>query len=199
MSIFTRHWELKLLALAFSAGLWVFVMTSEKTNLVVFLPLELDPVPAGLVVTDKRPESVEVQLHGLRSALSRVSPESLRVRVSLAGARPGDLVVSLGPEQIVVPPGVRVLRVTPAVLRVALAAGGGWAPPPPRRHPRRGQRGAADDRAGLPPRAPARGDPSRASWCRQGPPRRGARYAAVGAHARGGARLGSPVGRGRCL
>jgi hypothetical protein len=41
--------------------------------------------------------------------------------VSLAGARPGDLVVSLGPEQIVVPPGVRVLRVTPAVLRVALA------------------------------------------------------------------------------
>jgi hypothetical protein len=120
MSIFTRHWELKLLALAFSAGLWVFVMTSEKTNLVVFLPLELDPVPAGLVVTGKRPESVEVQLHGLRSALSRVSPESLRVRVSLAGARPGDLVVSLGPEQIVVPPGVRVLRVTPAVLRVAL-------------------------------------------------------------------------------
>jgi len=121
MSIFTRHWELKLLALAFSAGLWVFVMTSEKTNLVVFLPLELDPVPAGLVVTGKRPESVEVQLHGLRSALTRVSPESLRVRVSLAGARPGDLVVSLGPEQIVVPPGVRVLRVTPAVLRVALA------------------------------------------------------------------------------
>ena len=121
MSILTRHWELKLLALAFSAGLWVFVMTSEKTNLVVFLPLELDPVPAGLVVTGKRPESVEVQLHGLRSALSRVSPESLRVRVSLAGARPGDLVVSLGPEQIVVPPGVRVLRVTPAVLRVALA------------------------------------------------------------------------------
>ena len=121
MSIVTRHWELKLLALAFSAGLWVFVMTSEKTNLVVFLPLELDPVPAGLVVTGKSPESVEVQLHGLRSALTRVSPESLRLRVSLAGARPGDLVVSLGPEQIVVPPGVRVLRVTPAVLRVALA------------------------------------------------------------------------------
>jgi hypothetical protein len=121
MSILTRHWELKLLALAFSAALWVFVTTSEKTNLVVFLPLDLDPVPAGLVVTGKRPESVEVQLHGLRSALSRVSPESLRLRVSLAGARPGDLVVSLGPEQIVVPPGVRVLRVTPAVLRVALA------------------------------------------------------------------------------
>lgn len=119
--IITRHWELKLLALAFSAGLWVFVMTSEKTNVVVSLPLELHSVPAGLVVKGEKPESVEVQLHGLRVSLSRVSPESLRVRVSLAGARPGDLVLRLGPEQIVVPPGVSVLRVTPAVVRVALA------------------------------------------------------------------------------
>jgi len=119
--LLTRHWELKLLALAFSAGLWVFVMTSEKTNVVLTLPLELNSVPPGLVVKGERPESVEVQLHGLRAALSRMSPESLRVRVSLAGAQPGDLVVSLGPEQIVVPPGVSVLRVTPAVLRVALA------------------------------------------------------------------------------
>ena len=117
----TRHWELKLLALAFSAGLWVFVMTSEKTNVVVSLPLDLDSVPPGLVVTGERPNSVEVQLHGLRDALSRVSPESLRVRVSLAGAQVGVLAVSLGPEQIVVPPGVRVLRVNPAVVRVALA------------------------------------------------------------------------------
>lgn len=117
----TRHWELKLLALTFSAGLWVFVMTSEKTNVVLNLPLELDSVPPGLVVKGERPEIVEVQLHGLRVALSRMSAESLRVRVSLAGARPGDLAVSLGPEQIVVPPGVSVLRVTPAVVRVALA------------------------------------------------------------------------------
>lgn len=117
----SRHWELKLLALAFSAGLWVFVMTSEKTNLTVSLPLDLESVPGGLVVAGERPESVEVQLHGLRSALSRVSPDSLRVRVSLAGAGPGDVVLHVGPEQIIVPPGVSVLRVHPSVVRVALA------------------------------------------------------------------------------
>jgi len=121
IGLIVRHWELKLLALAFSAGLWVFVMTSEKTNVVLSLPLELGPVPQGLVVTSESPESVEVQLHGLRSALSLLSPESLRVRVNLTGARPGDLVVSLGPDQIVVPPGVSVLRVNPDVVHVALA------------------------------------------------------------------------------
>ena len=40
--------------------------------------------------------------------------------MSLAGARPGDFVISLGPEQIVVPPGVSVLRVNPGVVRVML-------------------------------------------------------------------------------
>ena len=117
----TRHWEIKLLALIFSAGLWVFVMTSERTNAVLSLPLELDSLPPGLVVKGEKPDTVEVQLHGMRTALSRVSPESLRVRVSLAGARPGDFVVSLGPEQIVVPPGVSVLRVNPGVVRLVLA------------------------------------------------------------------------------
>src|SRR5229473_7598761 len=86
LAILTRHWELKLLALVFSTALWLFVMTSEKTNAVLPLSIELHSLPAGLVVTGEQPETVEVQVHGLRSALARVSPESMRVRVSLAGA-----------------------------------------------------------------------------------------------------------------
>ena len=116
-----RHWELKLLALAVSSGLWVFVMTSEKTNVTLPLPVELDAVPSGIIVTSERPDTVDVQLHGLRAALSRVAPDALRVRVNLAGARPGELVVGLGPDQIVVPPGVSVLRITPSVVRIGLA------------------------------------------------------------------------------
>jgi hypothetical protein len=121
LSALTRHWELKLLALAVSAGLWVFVMSSEKTNVTLPLPIELEAVPTGLKVTSERPDTVDVQLHGLRFALSRVSPEALRVRVNLAGAKPGEVVVGLGPDQILVPPGVSVLRITPSVVRVGLA------------------------------------------------------------------------------
>ena len=76
LPLVTRHWELKLLALVFSTGLWVFVMTSEKTNVVLSLPLELDSLPPGLVVTGEKPDNVEVQLHGLKAVLSRVSAES---------------------------------------------------------------------------------------------------------------------------
>ena len=116
-----HHWELKLLALAFSAALWVFVMSSEKTNVTLPLPVELDGVPSGLMVTSERPDTVDVQLHGLRSALLRVAPDALRVRINLAGSRPGEVVVGLAPDQIMVPPGVSVVRITPSVVRVGLA------------------------------------------------------------------------------
>src|SRR5499426_1196757 len=117
----TRHWELKLLALAFSSGLWVFVMTSEKTNVTFPLPVELEGVPSGLVVTSERPDTVDVQLHGLRASLSRVAPDALRVRINLAGSRPGEGVVGLAPDLIIVPPGVSVVRITPSVVRIGLA------------------------------------------------------------------------------
>ena len=116
-----HHWELKLLALAFSAALWVFVMSSEKTNVTLPLPVELDGIPSGLTVTSERPDTVDVQLHGLRSALLRVAPDALRVRINLAGSRPGEVVVGLAPDQIMVPPGVSVVRITPSVVRIGLA------------------------------------------------------------------------------
>jgi len=121
LSALTRHWELKLLALVFSMALWLFVMTSDKTNAVLPLSIELHSLPTGLVVTGEQPETVEVQVHGLRSALARVSPESMHVRVSLAGARPGEMMLRLGPEQIIVPAGVTVLRVNPDIVRIELA------------------------------------------------------------------------------
>jgi len=121
IAVITRHWELKLFALVFSTALWLFVMTSDKTNAVLALPIELHSLPAGLMITSETPETVEVQLHGLRTALSRVSPESLRVRISLADVGPGEVALRLGPDQIVVPAGVTVLRVSPDVVRIGLA------------------------------------------------------------------------------
>lgn len=120
MRRFFRHWELKLAALVLSFALWVFVMTSEKAEVVMAAPVELDAIPQGLEVVGDRPDSVDVQLHGLRAVLARVGPEQVRAHVSLAGARPGEVVVRLVPDQISAPTGVTVLRVSPSRVRVML-------------------------------------------------------------------------------
>lgn len=122
MSALARHWELKLLALAFSMVLWAFVMTSEKSDLIVTAPLELDGIPAGLEVVGERPDSVDVQLHGLRGALSRVGSDRVKARLSLSGARPGESILRVLPEQISVPAGITVVRVNPSRVRVVLGS-----------------------------------------------------------------------------
>src|SRR5262249_11145249 len=101
-------------------------MGSKRPNVPLPLPVELDGVPSGLVVTSELPDTVDVQLHGLRSALLRVAPDALRVRINLAGSRPGEVVVGLAPDLIMVPPGVSVVRITPSVVRVGLAQDRCW-------------------------------------------------------------------------
>jgi len=122
MSVLTRHWELKLLALGVSMVLWTFVMTSEKSDLILAAPLELDNIPAGLEVKGERPDSVDVQLHGLRGALSRLGSDRVKARLNLAGAKAGEVTVRVLPEQVTVPAGITVVRVNPSRVRLLLGS-----------------------------------------------------------------------------
>lgn len=124
VSAITRHWELKLLALAFASALWLFVMTSEQSDLILSAPLEIDGLPTGLVISSEQPDSVDVQLHGRRGALARLRPDQLRARLSVAGAHPGEVTLRILPEHITAPPGITVLRVNPSRIRLVLAPGG---------------------------------------------------------------------------
>ncbi|HXJ81307.1 MAG TPA: CdaR family protein [Candidatus Methylomirabilis sp.] len=122
MSALTRHWELKLLALGFAIALWLFVMTSEKADLILSAPIEFKGVPAGLALTAERPESVDVQLHALRGNLSRLAPDQVKALVNLSGATPGEIALRVLPEQVSVPAGITVVRVNPSRIRVVLEA-----------------------------------------------------------------------------
>jgi len=122
MSVLTRHWELKLLALGVSMVLWAFVMTSEKSDLIMAAPLELDNIPAGLEVKGERPDSVDVQLHGLRGTLSRLGTDRVKARLNLAGSKAGEVTVRVLPEQVTVPAGITVVRVNPSRVRLVLGS-----------------------------------------------------------------------------
>ncbi len=117
----TAHWELKLLALLAAALLWGFVVGGEQAEIVLTVPLEFVGIPPGLELTGETPDSVGVQLRGLRVQLLRLRGEALRVQVPLANARPGETTLRLLRDDVRVPAGVQVVRITPALLRVVLA------------------------------------------------------------------------------
>ena len=119
-----RHWELKLLAVGFAIALWLFVMTSEKSDLILSAPIEFKGVPPGLTLTAERPETVDVQLHALRGNLARLAPDQIKALVSLAGATPGEIALRVLPEQVTVPAGITVVRVNPSRIHVVLETTG---------------------------------------------------------------------------
>lgn len=114
------HWQLKLLSVLFAVALWLFVVSEDKVETVFAAPIEFREIPPGLEIAGMDAETVEVRVRGLRSIVSRVRDRDLRVRVDLEGAREGETVLRLLPEQIDVPRGVEVLRITPSRLRVVL-------------------------------------------------------------------------------
>ena len=85
-------------------------------------PIEFDDMPSGLALTGERPDSVVVQLHGLRGSLARLGPDHVKARVSLSGASSGEVTLRLLPEQVAVPSGITVIRVNPSRIRVVLEA-----------------------------------------------------------------------------
>jgi hypothetical protein len=131
--ILFRHWELKLLALAFSVAIWLFVMTTERAEVILSVPVDVQGLPDGLALAGEVPESVDVQLHGLKGALSRLSGSQVHARLDLSAARPGETTVKLGPAHVQAPPGITVLRVMPSRVRVVVVAG---SPAPPQAQPR---------------------------------------------------------------
>jgi len=122
MRFLTAHWELKLLSLLAAVLLWGFVVGGEQSEMILAVPVEFRGIPPGLELTGERPDSVDVQLRGLRFQVLRLRGEALRAQVPLMGARPGEMTLQLLPEHVRVPAGVRVVRITPSRLRVVLEA-----------------------------------------------------------------------------
>jgi hypothetical protein len=122
LSWLLQHWQLKLLSVVFAVLLWAFVVSEDRHEVVLAVPLDLIDRPAGLEVVSMGVEAVVVRLEGLRGVVSRLRDDDLRAEVSLRDARPGRFVARLAPDNVRVPRGVRVVQVTPSQVNATLIA-----------------------------------------------------------------------------
>jgi len=115
-----RNLGLKLLSLAIGVLLWISVSGEATVERGLRAPLELQQFPAGLEIQGEAPSTVDVRVRGTSGALSRVGPGDLVAVLDLQGARQGNRLFAMTPEQVRSPYGVEVVQVTPSTIALAL-------------------------------------------------------------------------------
>ncbi len=111
---------LKIFSLLLGISLWYAVAQEQGAEFAFAIPIELREVPEGLEVVRESVHQVDVRLRGPSEALRALSPQNLSVAVDLSDADPGVQVVYLTPDDVDVPFGARVMRVTPAIVEIEL-------------------------------------------------------------------------------
>ena len=111
-----RHIGLKLLALGLGVLLWMVVSGEATVERVLRVPLELQQFPAGLELQTEAPSTVELRVRGGSGTLSRLSQADIVAVVDLHGARAGQRLFHVTPEQVRVPFGVEIVQITPSTV-----------------------------------------------------------------------------------
>jgi len=113
-----RHIGLKLVSVAIAMLLWMVIAGEETVERGLRVPLELQQFPAGLELLGDVPTTADVRVRGVSGTLSRISPGDIVAVLDLRGARAGERLFHLTPEQVHAPFGVEVVQVTPPTVAV---------------------------------------------------------------------------------
>lgn len=111
----------KLAAGGLAALLWgMSVLTTGATVRLASVAVEFAGVPAGMEIAEQPTTRLEVQLRGTSWFMSSVRWTGLVAHFDLKSADAGWLRLKVGPENLDLPPGVTLERVSPETIRVRL-------------------------------------------------------------------------------
>lgn len=122
-AVFVEDWNLKLLALAITLGLW-YAVTGQRTPSTIRLRnVQLQfRLPEEMEISNEPRDMVEVVLTGNKRELDRIRRSDLVAYVDISRYAPGERVVQLTRESVTMdlPEGVRVEDIEPNVVPLRL-------------------------------------------------------------------------------
>jgi YbbR domain-containing protein len=113
---------LKLLSLLAAFALWLFVNAGARDSEgTLHIPFVLRNLPSHLIIVSPQVDAIDVRVSGPRALLSRINPAELSIGLDLSGVRPGPIAFRVGTDQLNLPRGVRIVRLTPAEVTLKFA------------------------------------------------------------------------------
>jgi YbbR domain-containing protein len=111
---------LRIASLALAVLLW-FVIAGEKTSeMGLSVPVELQNFPQSLELTGEPVNAVEVRLRATPGVIQRLGPGDISAQLDLAGMGEGERIVHLAENNIRVPFGVKVVKISPTIITLNL-------------------------------------------------------------------------------
>ena len=101
-------------------GLWGLIAGQQRAEMWLTVPLEYRNMPANMEIAGDLLNRVEVGIRGPRGMISRITPDQIRAFVDLSQATSGLNYLRLTPENIQVPLGAEITKMSPSSVRVLL-------------------------------------------------------------------------------
>jgi hypothetical protein len=106
----------KVVALVIACILWAAAQGVTDAEQSFDIPVQVENVPANLVVVEESAHEINLRVVGSRAALRRVAKSIQHYPVSLEGAKPGEARLAVSREQITIPRGARIAARSPSTL-----------------------------------------------------------------------------------
>ena len=107
---------LRVTSLALAVVLWIVIAGGDTVERGLNVPVELRNRPSDLEITGDLANSVDVRLRASPGLVESLAPGQLRARIDLAGAEEGEQIIQLTADNIEVPFGFRIVKITPSFL-----------------------------------------------------------------------------------
>ena len=120
MRLISGETPLRIASLALAVVLWVIIAGRDTAERGLTVPVELRNVPPDLEITSDSINSVDVRLRASPGLIESLDPGQVLAPIDLDGAQEGEHIIQLTPEQIRVPFGFRVVKITPSLLTLNL-------------------------------------------------------------------------------
>jgi YbbR domain-containing protein len=119
-----RNLGLKALSVAIAVLLWLTLSGEQIVERGIRVPLEIQNLPADLLLVDDPPEFVEVRVRGASGAVGRIGPGDVAAVIDVSSVRPGRRLFHLTTEQVRVPIGVEATHASPPTVALAFERAG---------------------------------------------------------------------------
>jgi len=113
------RFRLQLLSLLVATGLWMFVHGEGQGSLTIEAPLQVQGLPAGMMIVNDLPDRVRITITGLQSRLHELQTRGLFIPLDASDiTTPGVVHRALQLSAIHLPAGLRVEKVRPDTLEL---------------------------------------------------------------------------------